>query len=478
MTAKREIGIYGFSFGSLALAKHLGDSGYPVAICDLPASGKKTRKPMDLPEYQLNVTRFDDIAGLRASLGDKPRIFAFSRYEGYEESSRVLAGALKSGDVVHECNAFPFASISAIRELYLSSGISWVPVKIALSREEDQIAPSIVASAQDLDQDSRELFMGIAKKRLDGKPCYAELPSPALIAASRAAYRSLLDTLLQGFADAYFIIGALLKMSPSEARMAFADWGKTELCSPVLSAVRDILAAMDESGESALSRILDTVKYDSSDLDSLALSVVFRIPQPLSYAALSARLMATMRDERVGASVSLSGAKNVSPRPREFLGDLRDALILAFSLAYAQSLAYIQEAINKEGKGSAAELASAWAGSSMLQGPLLDESATILSMRGDARGLLLDPAFQAILNRCQAGLRKTVSAIAESGIPSPILSSALTLYDSYRSEHLSSNLVAAGLDFLFGIGFERVDRPRNERYHLDWSGDGSLSRLG
>lgn len=101
----------------------------------------------------------------------------------------------------------------------------------------------------------------------------------------------------------------------------------------------------------------------------------------------------------------------------------------------------------------------------------------IMSKKGQARGLLLDPAFQRILNRCQGGLRKTVSAIAESGIPSPILSSALTLYDSFRSEQLSSNLVAAGLDFFFGIGFERVDRPRMERYHLDWDGDGSISRL-
>lgn len=318
MMANMDIGIYGLSSGSIALAKRLDETGRSVAMCDLPQDRGSGRKRLSPLEGREKVENYPDLTSLRSGLGQNARIFVFSHYDDYEKSAAGIAATLRPGDIVHECNAFPFGSIQAIQALYTEAGIAWMPIKIAMSRDESGSALSLVASAVGLDDVSRSLLEGIAKKRLDGRACYAELPDPRLVAASRAAYRGLLDTLLQGFADAYFIMGALLKMSPSEARMAFSDWGRTELDSPVLNAVRDILASMDESGESALSRILDTVKFDSSDLDSLALSVAFKIPQPLSFAALSARLMASMRDERVGASVSLSGAKSISPRPREF----------------------------------------------------------------------------------------------------------------------------------------------------------------
>jgi 6-phosphogluconate dehydrogenase len=473
MAEKNGIGIVGISPGSLFMARTLADSGAPVSICALPGEEKP------LPEEAASDGRlsFQSCFGeLKERLGPSARIFSFLRYQGYADAACALLSDLEAGDLVFEANAFPYDSIEALKARSAATGVLWIPIKAAVCSEEGSGGISIIAGSDDMPEDARELLRSIATRRLDGKLCYAELPDAHLIAAARSTYRGLLDVMLQGYADAYRVLSGLLKMSPFEARMVFSDWCRTELDSPVLHGMRDILGTMDESGEAALDMILDTVKIDSGDLDSLCLSLSFGIPPPLSSAAFTARAVSSLRDERLGASVALSGAGIAMPQGKEFLSDLRDALIASFSLAISQCFAFLQAVSKKLKDCEASEVVSAWAGASLMQGPLLDKAAGILKSQDARRGLILEPEFQRILNRCQSGLRKTVAAIVEAGIAAPVLGSALNLYDSFRSEKLSSNLVSAGLDYFFGVGFERVDRPRGERYHRDWTGDGTVDR--
>jgi 6-phosphogluconate dehydrogenase len=474
MTEQTMIGIFGISPGSLVMARRIADLGRSVAMCGLPGAGK------DDGEESARAAGLRVLAGLtelKSELGPNARIFSFLRYGGYLEAAASLLKTLEPGDAVFESNAFPYAALEKTESEHEMAGVGWIPIKVAICAEDGREGISIVACGKGLDGQGRSLLSSIATDRLDGKPCYAEFPDARRFAAARASYRGLMDVMFQGFADAYRVISGLLGMSPFEARMAFAEWSKSELDSPVLHGMRDILGTMDESGAAALDMILDTVKLDSGDLDSITLSLSFGMPPPLSSAAFAARAVSALRDERLGASVALSGAKSVMPLGKEFISELRDALIAAFALAVSQSFDYLQKSSGLGEGGNVAQAVAAWAGASLLQGPLLDKAAVILAAQDSPRSLLLEPEFQRIMNRCQAGLRKTVAAIVEAGIPAPVLSSALSLYDSFRSEKLSSNFVAAGLDYFFGIGFERVDRPRSERYRRDWRGDGSMERL-
>lgn len=473
MAPTNGVGIVGVSSGSLTIARKLADSGAPVSICALPGDGGR---PPEGADTDGRLRFLPNVGELKERLGPSARIFSFLRYQGWNEASDELSDALEAGDLVFESNAFPYESIEKAEIRRDESGVAWIPIKVAACGEGGAGGISIVSGSADIPDDARELLRSIATKRLDGKLCYAELPDARLVAAARSTYRGLLDVMLQGYADAYRVIAGLLRMSPFEARMVFCDWAKTELDSPILHGMRDIMGTMDESGEAALDMILDTVKIDSGDLDSLSLSLSFGIPPPLSSAAFTARAVSALRDERLGASVALAGAGIAMPRGKEFLGELRDALIAAFSLAISQSYAFLQAVSRNMKGGGAPDVISAWAGASLMQGPLLDKAAGIAGLADARTSLILEPEFQRILNRCQAGLRRTVSAIVEAGIPAPVLSSALNLYDTFRSEKLSSNLVSAGLDYFFGVGFERVDRPRGERYHRDWAGDGSMDK--
>ena len=59
-----------------------------------------------------------------------------------------------------------------------------------------------------------------------------------------------------------------------------------------------------------------------------------------------------------------------------------------------------------------------------------------------------------------------------SGIPVPAMSSALAFYDGYRRERLPANLLQAQRDYFGAHTYERVDKPRGEFFHTNWTGSG------
>jgi 6-phosphogluconate dehydrogenase len=59
-----------------------------------------------------------------------------------------------------------------------------------------------------------------------------------------------------------------------------------------------------------------------------------------------------------------------------------------------------------------------------------------------------------------------------AGIPIPAIGSTLTFYDGYRSEWLPANLLQAQRDYFGAHTYERVDAPRGQFYHTNWTGTG------
>jgi 6-phosphogluconate dehydrogenase len=68
--------------------------------------------------------------------------------------------------------------------------------------------------------------------------------------------------------------------------------------------------------------------------------------------------------------------------------------------------------------------------------------------------------------------RRVVSTAVSLGIPVPAMSSALAFYDGYRRERLPANLLQAQRDYFGAHTYERVDKPRGEFFHSNWTGKG------
>ncbi len=84
----------------------------------------------------------------------------------------------------------------------------------------------------------------------------------------------------------------------------------------------------------------------------------------------------------------------------------------------------------------------------------------------------MDPFFKDKILKAQEGWRRVVVAATMNGIPAPCISSALAYYDGFRSERLPANLLQAQRDYFGAHTYERLDKPRGEFFHTNWTGRG------
>jgi 6-phosphogluconate dehydrogenase len=113
-----------------------------------------------------------------------------------------------------------------------------------------------------------------------------------------------------------------------------------------------------------------------------------------------------------------------------------------------------------------------WRGGCIIRSVFLGNIKEAFDKNKDLENLLLDPFFKEKIDMSQASWRKVVSTAIENGIPVPTLASALSYYDGYRTEKLPANLLQAQRDYFGAHTYERVDKPRGEFFHTNWTGRG------
>ena len=118
------------------------------------------------------------------------------------------------------------------------------------------------------------------------------------------------------------------------------------------------------------------------------------------------------------------------------------------------------------------EIAMIWRGGCIIRARFLQRIKEAFDRDHALPNLLLDPYFKDIIEHTQANWRKIVSDAVLSGLPTPAFSASLAYFDSYRAERLPANLLQAQRDYFGAHTYERVDKPRGEFFHTNWTGRG------
>ena len=198
--------------------------------------------------------------------------------------------------------------------------------------------------------------------------------------------------------------------------------------------------------------------------------------QPLTLIgeAVFARCLSALKDQRVKAAKKLRGPKVKFRSDREkFLEDLRQALYASKICSYAQGFQLMQEAAREyKWKINYGAVALMWRGGCIIRSQFLGKIKEAMGRRRVPVNLLLNQYFRAATRSAQRGWRRTVVLATRMGVPIPAFSSALSYYDGYRSERLPANLLQAQRDYFGAHTYERVDKPRGEFFHTNWTGTG------
>jgi len=279
---------------------------------------------------------------------------------------------------------------------------------------------------------------------------------------------------MQLICETYQIMKDLLGMSAIEMHEVFKEWNEGELGSYLIEITRDILAYKNEEGEVVVDKILDTAGQKGTGKWTGVAALDLGIPLTLIGESVFARCLSSQKDERVIASQHLTGPKPVFTGDKKaFINDLKNALYASKIVSYAQGYLLMREAA-KEYKWNLNNggIALMWRGGCIIRSVFLGKIKEAFDRNPELTNLLLDPFFKEKVTASQESWRRVITTAIANGIPVPAFCSALTYFDGYRAERLPANLLQAQRDYFGAHTYERIDRPRGEFFHTNWTGRG------
>ena len=274
----------------------------------------------------------------------------------------------------------------------------------------------------------------------------------------------------QILAEAYDLMKRLAGFNGTAMADVLAAWNGTEELASFLVEITEVcLRTKDpESGRDLVEFIVDAAGQKGTGLWTVESALNMGVPVPTIYAALNARVLSSLRPERLAAEPLLTATASGSwDLGDPASGPLMDATVLACIASYAQGMALLQEASTlHDYKLDMAAIGQIWKGGCIIRARLLQRIQNAYTARADLPNLMVDPWFLEQVNRRLPGLRAVVASAATAGIPVPCYSSTLDYITSYFSGRLPQNLVQAMRDCFGSHTYERTDRPGS--FHTEW----------
>jgi 6-phosphogluconate dehydrogenase len=321
----------------------------------------------------------------------------------------------------------------------------------------------------------KPILQAIAAKVADGTPCCDWVGRDGAGHYVKMVHNGIEYGDMQMIAESYFLMKHLLGLTPAEMHRVFKTWNEGELDSYLIEITGDIMAYRDEeTGQPLEEIILDTAGQKGTGKWASQSALDMGAPAPTVAEAVFARFMSALKEERVAASRVLAGpAPGFDGDRKAFIDDIRQALYASKICSYAQGFQLMKMAAAEHGwELDYGGLALLWREGCIIRAQFLERIKEAFDATPDLANLLLAPYFRAAIDRSQTAWRRVVAAAVTHGLPVPAFSSALAYYDSYRSERLPANLLQAQRDYFGAHTYERVDKPRGQFFHTDWTGHG------
>jgi len=386
-----------------------------------------------------------------------------------------LIPLLEPGDIIIDGGNTHFPDTNRRVELCESKGLKFIGTGVSGGEEGALTGPSIMpGGSKDAWESVKPIFQGISAKVEDGTPCCDWVGEGGAGHFVKMVHNGIEYGDMQLICEAYQIMKELLGMSADEMHEVFADWDNGELDSYLIEITAEILKTKDDDGAPLVDKILDTAGQKGTGKWTGVAALEMGIPLTLIGEAVFARCLSAQKDERVEASKVLKGpSATFEGDKKAFIEDIRNALFAAKIVSYAQGYVLMREAAKEYGWNlNYGGIALMWRGGCIIRSAFLGNIKEAFDNNPALSNLLLDPYFQKRVDAAQQGWRNVVATAVVNGVPTPTLSSALAYFDGYRHERLPANLLQAQRDFFGAHTYERIDKPRGEYFHTNWTGRG------
>jgi 6-phosphogluconate dehydrogenase len=481
MEGKADIALIGLAVMGQNLILNMNDHGYTVAA------------------YNRTVSKVDDFLNDAAKGRDtipgahsieemvrllkKPRkimlmVKAGRAVDGFIEQ---LLPHLEEGDLIIDGGNSHFPDTIRRTKYLESKGMLYIGTGVSGGEEGARHGPSIMPGGSPKAWPLvKGIFQAICAKTPSGEPCCDWIGEDGAGHYVKMTHNGIEYGDMQLICEAYQLMREGLGLSNQEMHEIFAEWNKGELDSYLIEITRDILAYKDENGEEVLDTILDTAGQKGTGKWTGVSSLDLGVPVTLIGEAVYARCLSAMKNERMAASKVLKGPKaKLDGDKKAFVEDIRQALLASKIVSYAQGFMLMREAADEyKWHLNYGGIALVWRGGCIIRSAFLGKIKEAFDRNPNLSNLLMDGYFSGVVDRCQDSWRRVVAQAVQAGVPVPAFTTALAFYDGYRSERLPANLLQAQRDYFGAHTYERLDRPRGEFFHTNWTGRGGTVSAG
>lgn len=320
----------------------------------------------------------------------------------------------------------------------------------------------------------KPIFQSICAKVEDGSACCDWVGENGAGHFVKMVHNGIEYGDMQLICEAYHLMKDLLGMSADEMHEVFAQWNTTELDSYLIEITRDILGRKDADGQPLVDKILDTAGQKGTGKWTGIAALDEGVPLTLIGEAVFARCLSAMKSERVEASgVYKVERQKYEGDKKQMIEDIKNALFASKIISYAQGYVLMANAAKTYGWNlNYGGIALMWRGGCIIRSVFLGKIKEAYDKNPTLSNLLLDPYFKQKIETLIPSFRKVVANAALCGIPAPCFSAALSYFDGYTTDRLPANLLQAQRDYFGAHTYERVDAPRGQFFHTNWTGEG------
>jgi 6-phosphogluconate dehydrogenase len=472
--ANCDIGLIGLAVMGQNLVLNMNDHGYKVAVFNRTVS--KVDDFLANEAQGTQVVGAHSIEEMCANLKTPRRVMIMVKAgEVVDQTIAQVLPYLEKGDILIDGgNSLYTDSNRRTRDL-AAKGILFIGTGVSGGEEGARFGPSIMPGGnQEAWPHVKDIFQAIAAKVEDGTPCCDWVGEEGAGHYVKMVHNGIEYGDMQLIGEAYQLMKDGLGLTADELAEVFAEWNKGELDSFLIDISATIFAKKDEDGQPMVDKILDAAGQKGTGKWTAISALDLGQPVTLIGESVFARCLSALKSERVAAAKVLKGPrKRKVEKKKEFIEEVRVALYCSKMVSYAQGYMLLRAAEKEQGWNlNMGGVALMWRGGCIIRSVFLGDIKAAFDRNPKLQNLLLDQFFSSAMTKYHPFWRRAIIQGIRLGVPMPAFSTALAFYDGYRTARLPANLLQAQRDFFGAHTYERVDKPRGEFFHTNWTGRG------
>ncbi|MFO0956760.1 MAG: decarboxylating NADP(+)-dependent phosphogluconate dehydrogenase [Isosphaeraceae bacterium] len=474
-TPAADIGLIGLAVMGENLVLNMESHGFTVAVFNRTTS--KVDAFVGGRGQGKKIIGTHDVAELVAAL-KRPRKIMIMVKAGapVDEVIDELVPLLEPGDILIDGGNSHYPDTTRRARDLSARGILFVGTGVSGGEEGALKGPSIMPGGNpEAWPHVKPIFQAIAAKVDGDVPCCDWVGPEGAGHYVKMVHNGIEYGDMQLIGEAYDLLHRVVGLDAPALHDVFGRWNAGPLDSYLIEITRDIFGYVDEeSGKPLVELILDAAGQKGTGKWTTISAAELGVPLTLISEAVFARCLSAQKDERVAASEILKGPRiNLPSNVQSFVDDVEMALYASKIVSYAQGYA-LMDAMARDSKWTINKggVALMWRGGCIIRSAFLGKIKEAYDRDPSLMNLMLDPFFTAELEHAQAGWRRVVAWLRPTESRSPRWARPCPITTAIGPRDCRPNLLQAQRDYFGAHTYERIDRPRGQFFHTDWTGRG------